>query len=68
MSLFKVKCFNQGKWDGQDELAVNAVDGKAAAEKVCGVPLTEAGGIKKLRAKVRTAGKSPFIRTRFYEE
>ena len=43
MPKFKVKCFAATKWDGKPAREIEAASAQAAAEQVCGAPLSSTG-------------------------
>jgi hypothetical protein len=65
MPEFRVVCYEAGAWDQLNARVVEAPDEKAAAERVCGGPLTARGNIGQLRAQVSRASK-PAAKMLFY--
>jgi hypothetical protein len=65
MPEFRVVCYEAGAWDQANARVVVAQDEKAAAEHVCGGPLTARGKIGQLRAQVSPVSK-PAAKTLFY--
>jgi hypothetical protein len=55
--IYQVQHWPNGQWNRQDNWRkVEAASAKEAAEKVCGLALTEAGRLTQLRARVLTIG------------
>ena len=65
MPTFKVICYDDGVWDGENEREVIAETGQAAAKKVCGSSLTLLGKLASLRAEVYLSSE-PKFKLRFY--
>jgi hypothetical protein len=65
MLEFRVVCYEAGAWDQANARVVEAQDEKAAAERVCGGPLTARDKIGQLRAQVSPVSK-PAAKTLFY--
>ena len=56
MPKFKVKCFAATKWDGEPAREIEAASAQAAAEQVCGAPLSSTGLQGKMCAQVWPVG------------
>ncbi len=65
MQIFKVRCYEAGKWDEIERRNIKAQVEREAVESVCGGPLVEAGKPGQLRAQVWPASK-PSARKMFY--
>ncbi|MEX2449401.1 MAG: hypothetical protein WD407_00935 [Rhodospirillales bacterium] len=66
MPLFTVSVYVGEKWDGNAPRQIEAQDEREAAERVCGIPLTETGLPQHLRATVTTLS-APNANVRFYD-
>lgn len=51
MTVYKVRCYEAGIWDGNEPHEVEANDPREAVEAVCGGPLSDAGKPGQLRAE-----------------
>jgi hypothetical protein len=55
--IYQVQHWPDGQWDrGHNWRKIEAATEKEAAEKVCGLPLTETGRLAQLRARVLKFG------------
>jgi len=55
--IYQVQHWPGGEWDpGHNWKKIEAMSEKEAAEKVCGLPLTETGRLAQLRARVLKFG------------
>ncbi len=65
MPLFMVRCYDENAMRDTDPLEVEAEDELAAAERICGGPLIDAGKPGQLRAEVWPRS-SPAKKSFFY--
>ncbi len=52
MPIYKVKCYEGGRWVKNEPHPIEAADEQKAAEIVCDEPLSKAGKLGQLRAQV----------------
>ncbi len=65
MPIYKVKCYEGGRWDKNEPHPIEAADEQKAAEIVCDEPLSRAGKLGQLRAQVWLSS-SPRAKKLFY--